>query len=293
MSLDVDYPLIPTSEHDLRAGQFWSIPLSDGRYGCGVVMEVDQMENVDYFHGVLLDWVGRSRPTVQDVVAATEILGKRSCGVLAITVGDGQIEGQVDVDDLHVSLPEEVVGPATGPIEVYRGSRMLRQATDVDRASLQPRGMGSIGSFRVSAERNLVTTRRLIALWRPHPEVNQGKLQEVFSSLGETEYIGGRLGSMDGEKVFYAVNPKRRQFIGDAWYEGPAAPHLAEGYAPFVFDYAPGSDLFKRALSATVERWEGYVDNGTEPIMTTQEFQERYPPDSPWPFADTAADGAP
>ncbi len=96
---------------------------------------------------------------------------------------------------------------------------------------------------------------------------------------------GRRLGPLDGEKVFYAVNPKRRGFIGDEWYGGPASEYLDRGYVPFVFDYAPGSELFKRAVSAAVARWDGFVDNGVEPIMTTREFQDRYPLGSEWAFA--------
>src|SRR5258705_838794 len=35
------YPLIPKTTAHLRPGQFWSIPMADGRFGCGRVLRVD------------------------------------------------------------------------------------------------------------------------------------------------------------------------------------------------------------------------------------------------------------
>ena len=35
------YPLTPKTNAHLIPGQFWSIPLADGRFGCGRVLRVE------------------------------------------------------------------------------------------------------------------------------------------------------------------------------------------------------------------------------------------------------------
>jgi len=41
------YPFIPKSNRYLEVGQFWALPLSDGRYGCGRVMAVPAFGSKD------------------------------------------------------------------------------------------------------------------------------------------------------------------------------------------------------------------------------------------------------
>ena len=58
------YPFVPKSNAYLRAGQFWAVPLSDGRFGCGRVLDVPKSgdlhvpANSRMFLAGLLDWVG-------------------------------------------------------------------------------------------------------------------------------------------------------------------------------------------------------------------------------------------
>jgi hypothetical protein len=55
------YPWIPKTTAHLRPGQFWSIPLSDGRFGSGRVLRVDTDRATGgrtRFIGAILDWVG-------------------------------------------------------------------------------------------------------------------------------------------------------------------------------------------------------------------------------------------
>jgi hypothetical protein len=68
------YPFIPKSNAYLRAGQYWGIPLADGRFACGRVMVPTTRigARVGFVAG-LMDWVSQEPPT------ATAIAG---CGVL-------------------------------------------------------------------------------------------------------------------------------------------------------------------------------------------------------------------
>ncbi len=282
MSATVEYPLVPDSEDQLQAGQFWSIPLRNGSYGCGVVVELDKKSGVAFFHGVLLDWRDSTPPTQAVVISSTEILAKSFCGAAAITVGGGRIEGRVEVERLAIELPEEIDSVAGHNRKVFQGSTIVRDASADDLRQLQTRGMGSMGSFRVAAERRLVTTRRFIVLWPP--EVNYGKLAAAFEGLDE-ENETARLGPLGGDKVFYN-QPKIERFLGADWYQGPAASYLAKGFVPWVFDFAPGSPLFRKSANAMTSLASGYVDNGIDPIMSTADFVTAYPADQPWPFAD-------
>jgi hypothetical protein len=68
------YPFAPKSNRWLAPGQFWSVPLPDGRYACGRVMaaSADFAERTAFVAG-LMDWSGEAPPH------AAEIAG---CGVI-------------------------------------------------------------------------------------------------------------------------------------------------------------------------------------------------------------------
>jgi hypothetical protein len=54
----------------MRVGQFWAVPLSDGRYGCGYVVALDPSRRKMFVAG-LTDWFGDSPPT------SSQLLGHR------------------------------------------------------------------------------------------------------------------------------------------------------------------------------------------------------------------------
>src|SRR6478752_3334312 len=85
------YPLIPKTTAHLRPGQFWSVPLSDGRFGCGRVLRIDR--NKAYgarttFVGALLDWLGDAPPTSESIAGAA-VLAVGSAHVRVIANGGG------------------------------------------------------------------------------------------------------------------------------------------------------------------------------------------------------------
>jgi len=84
------------SNAQLAPGQFWSIPLSDGRFACGRVLRVDR----DRPHGgrtmfvaALLDWVGTEPPTAE-AIAERPVLEVGHAHVRTITHGGGRILGE-------------------------------------------------------------------------------------------------------------------------------------------------------------------------------------------------------
>ena len=68
-----DYPFVPKTNAKLLPGQFWSIPLSDGRFGCGRVLTATPEAGYGartWFTGAVLDWVGDAPPTAESIAGA-------------------------------------------------------------------------------------------------------------------------------------------------------------------------------------------------------------------------------
>jgi len=72
----MDYPFEPKSNAYLEPGQFWGIPLSDGRFACGRILAVPREPdpffpvNSRTFLAGLLDWVSREPPTSATIAGA-------------------------------------------------------------------------------------------------------------------------------------------------------------------------------------------------------------------------------
>ena len=90
------YPLIPRTTAHLRPGQFWSIPMADGRFGCGRVLRVDTGARTGgrtRFIGAILDWVGDSPPSA-DAIAGSQVLNVGNAHVRLVSFSGGAILGE-------------------------------------------------------------------------------------------------------------------------------------------------------------------------------------------------------
>lgn len=92
------YPFKPKSSASLSPGDFWAVPLPDGRYGCGRVIELKPSSGSggrSMLLAGLMNWVGSSPPTAEGLAGhrtvaqgqvhlrsiwetGSEILGNRS-----------------------------------------------------------------------------------------------------------------------------------------------------------------------------------------------------------------------
>ena len=81
------YPFTPKSTSYLERGQFWAVPLSNGKFCCGAVLHLLSRGNktkTKVFHAGLLNWVGDKPPTENNVVGK-EILHSGAVHIKAIT----------------------------------------------------------------------------------------------------------------------------------------------------------------------------------------------------------------
>lgn len=120
------YPFVPASNAHLAPGQFWSVPLSDGRFGCGRVLRIDR--NKAYgsrttFVGALLDWVGDAPPTSESIAGAP-VLAVGSAHVRVIAAHGGAVLGERPLE------ADGIVPPATVSTywgQSYPASRLERR----------------------------------------------------------------------------------------------------------------------------------------------------------------------
>lgn len=107
----VRYPFEPTSDAHLAPGQFWGIPLSDGRWACGRVLGVagdagDGPAGRTWFRAGLLDWSGDREPTAE-TIAKCALLADGWAHIRAIRENGRVILGQRDLalDDIDPRNP--------------------------------------------------------------------------------------------------------------------------------------------------------------------------------------------
>ena len=117
------YPLIPKTTAHLRPGQFWSIPLSDGRFGaaaCLVSTRAGATGGRTRFIGAILDWVGDAPPS-SDAIAGSPVLAVGNAHVRLISFGGGAILGERPL------AADGIEPPAT--VDTYWGDGYARHAS--------------------------------------------------------------------------------------------------------------------------------------------------------------------
>jgi hypothetical protein len=106
-----EYPFVPKSNQRLRPGQYWAIPLQDGRFACGRVMAVPAFgaqDRVGFVAG-LLDWIG-SQPPTGEAIAGKPVLAQAKTRFEAIAKTGGSVLGvrALDLDGLVAIDPHDM-----------------------------------------------------------------------------------------------------------------------------------------------------------------------------------------
>jgi hypothetical protein len=143
MAQPPDYPFEPRSNAYLVPGQFWAVPLHDGRFGCGRVLassrNIDDSELLApsrmNFLAALMDWVGNHPPTEGDLVGV-KLLAQGVAHIKTIRETGGVILGCRDLSLDGITGLREVTHRAGGTVYLYEGATRLRAATREEAASL-------------------------------------------------------------------------------------------------------------------------------------------------------------
>jgi len=127
---DAKYPFVPKSTAKLSVGDFWPVPLFDGSYASGIVLQKAPRgtagERVS-FCGGLLDWHGRSPPGPSDL-ANCPLLAQGYMHILAIT-SFGSVLGNLD----HAPAPHLW---HDGGRNILRGYDVVRRWSPTDRGKV-------------------------------------------------------------------------------------------------------------------------------------------------------------
>lgn len=143
MATHPGYPFVPKSTTHLRPGDFWGVPLSDGRFACGRVMAVEWPQEDDNFLGTrnsriffagLMDWSGEQTPTSDDLVGS-QLLAQGSGHIKLITESGGAVLGHRPLDADAVTGLMEATHKMGGTVWLFEGVRRLRPATREESAS--------------------------------------------------------------------------------------------------------------------------------------------------------------
>lgn len=128
------YPFEPKSNVYLRPGQFWGLPLSNGRWACGRVVAV-KTEPDAYFPGNsrtflagLMDWEGDAPPTAEDL-AGRSVVAQGWAHVRTIQQNGRAILGERDLALDGITGLVEVTHRGGGTVMLYEGATPLRSAT--------------------------------------------------------------------------------------------------------------------------------------------------------------------
>jgi hypothetical protein len=157
------YPFVPKSNRYLEAGQYWAVPLSDGRFACGRLLDVPRVTDPHVpvsrmlFLAGLLDWVGDTPPTSRAIEGAS-LMAQGFAHIKAITTTGAAILGQRDLDADEIVPALWRSHEAGGTVWIYEGARRLRPATSADR-ELPVMSTWGYSVITVLAEQRFVGTR--------------------------------------------------------------------------------------------------------------------------------------
>ena len=161
-----DYPFEPKSNTWLEPGQFWGVPLSDGRYACGRVLalpdETDDLmswgRSSKAFFAGLMGWCGEEPPAGEAIAGAT-LLEQGQAHIKTIRENGRFILGQRDLGLDNIVGLREVSHRGGGTVYLYEGARRLRPATREEAATLNVLSTWGFKVISVAAERYFVERR--------------------------------------------------------------------------------------------------------------------------------------
>lgn len=159
----MEYPFEPRSTAHLRSGQFWAIPLSDGRFACGRVLDVPKVPDPlipvssRIFLAGLLDWVSAAVPA-EPTIAGAPLLEQGFAHVKAIRETGGAVLGIRPLHDDGIEPRLWLTSGLASQAWVYRGAEPVRHASLND-AGLPVLGVWGYRVISVLAEHAFVAHR--------------------------------------------------------------------------------------------------------------------------------------
>lgn len=128
------FPFVPKSSKNLELGDFWSIPLDDGCFGCGRVVghwPSDWKGSFRGFFAGLLDWVSSSPPTAVAIAGAPALI-QGGAHIKTIIATGGVILGNRPLESDGITPHLFIEYPDNRKAYVFRGMEQIRVASEED-----------------------------------------------------------------------------------------------------------------------------------------------------------------
>lgn len=155
------YPFEPMSNAYLLPGQFWGVPLCDGRWACGRVLAV-KTEPDAYFPGnsrtflaALMCWQGDEPPRAE-AIAGRQVLAQGWAHVRSIQRNGQMILGCRDLGLDGIRGRREVADRGGGTMMLCEGATPLQPATRAEAAGMPVMSTWGFKVISVLAERLFV-----------------------------------------------------------------------------------------------------------------------------------------
>ena len=154
------YPFVPKSNASLRAGQFWAVPLSDGRFGCGRVLDVPRIGDLHVPATRGCSWPACSTGSVRGRPRTSRSLARQLdaqgfAHIKTILTTGGELLGWRDLAADRIVPAAWRSHEAGGTVWVYEGARRIRPATAEDR-ELPVMGTWGYSVLKLLAEQQFV-----------------------------------------------------------------------------------------------------------------------------------------
>lgn len=151
------YPYVPKSANSLRPGDFWALPLSDGSFGCGRVVQIPpkgvQISTM-HFLAAILDWQSAGLPTVESIAGA-RCLDQGSAHIKVITTTGGCVLGfrELSLDGVEPWLFRE--------FDSWINSRVLHGAIPIRPQTPEDESLPVLSTFGFNVPR-LIAEKRFV-----------------------------------------------------------------------------------------------------------------------------------
>lgn len=147
------YPFAPKSAMALKPGQYWGVPLKDGSFACGRVLQPAASyagASRVMFYGALLDWHGPQPPT-GDSIAGAKCIAQGKIHVKSLSSFGTQILGlrPLELDGISPTRVLSGLGDPGGMVMLGIEPLCARETAD---AELPPQSLWGVGYIRALAE---------------------------------------------------------------------------------------------------------------------------------------------
>jgi hypothetical protein len=125
------YPFKPKSATNLSPGDFWALPLSDGKYGCGRVIALKPSSGTgsrSMLLAGLMNWVGSSLPTTEGL-AGYATLAQGQIHLRSIWESGGEILGNRPLAEDQIQPDGFLSESPGGNCMLMKGYEVVRPAT--------------------------------------------------------------------------------------------------------------------------------------------------------------------